>query len=457
MRRTHFLSLVAAVVFGTTACADAVVEPTTELDAPLTVAPTALAAKISVSGTYILSAARGRFNEVKAAVIDAGGTITRSHPNASIIIAADLSPNAAQSLSRTGGVQAVAANVMIEHPDFAPRAEARPDGDPSDAFFYSLGYQWNMQIIEADAAWDDGANAEGVTVAILDSGIDATHPDLAGLVDASRSVAFVPNANPSIPAWGDDYFHGTHVAGTVTSNGLGVAGVAPGATLISVKVCGAFFGCPFDAIVSGIIWATEHDAEVINMSLGGFVGKAFVGGGQLNALLNSVINYAASEGVTVVSAAGNDGFDLQHLGRNYRAGPFVATPCESGNGMCISATNVLDEPTDYTNFGTSAVSMAAPGGDGLFPVISVCSNQSVYLPQLKEPINCGPTDYIWATGTSMATPHVAGAAALIIATGATKPSQVKTILQRTADDLGKPGTDPFYGKGRLNVFNAWNR
>lgn len=456
MRNTPRFPLVGlmALALLVSACTDAAVDPT-EPDTML--APTGPAlSTVSVAGEYVLATSGNKIGSLSSAVADLGGTVVRAHPQAGILIVAGLSDAAAATLAGAGGVKAVAANVMVEHPGELPpdaAVTAPASHDPSTAFFYQLGYQWDMQIIHADDAWAAGASAEGVTVAILDSGIDATHSDLAGLVDASRSVAFVPNANPNIPAWGDDYFHGTHVAGTVASNGLGTAGVAPHATLMAVKICGAFFGCPFDAIISGIIYAADNGADVINMSLGGFVGKSFEGGGQLNAVLNQVMNYASRAGVVVVSAAGNDGYDLQHLGRDFGAGSFVSTPCESGNGMCISATNVFDEPTGYTNYGTSAVSMAAPGGDGAFAVIAPCSTQSVYLPQVAG-FSCGPNSYLWATGTSMATPHVAGAAALVKAAGARNPGSIRTIVQRTADDLGKPGTDPFYGKGRLNVLRA---
>ena len=449
------LSALAAAALTLSACSESIVEVVPDA------APARSAAKVTgvlatppANDTYILSVSTGRFESVSAAVADAGGTVVRSYPQVGLLIAGGLSPEGAAALSATSGVQEVVADVMVENTELAPGGvETAPAShDPSQAYFFQLGFQWDMEIIHADDAWAAGASAEGVTVAIVDSGIDATHPDLAGLVDASRSVAFVPNQNPSAPAWGDDFFHGTHVAGTVASNGLGTAGVASHASLMAVKVCTADNSCPFSAILSGIVYSADNGADVVNMSLGGFIGKSFPGGGQLNGLLNRVMNYASSKGVVVVSAAGNGGYDLDHLGRDFRAGSFVATPCESGNGMCVSATNVLDEPTSYTNYGTSAVSLAAPGGDGLFPVLAPCSTQSVYLPTVG--ITCGPTSYLWATGTSMAAPHVSGAAALVKAGGISSPGRIKTVLQQTADDLGKPGTDPFYGSGRLNVAAA---
>lgn len=406
------------------------------------------------AGDYVVAVQNNRAGAVADAVADLGGSVVRSHADAGILVATGLSESDATALSGMRGVQDIMADVAIESdPAVGLVAEDMTDAahDPSQAFFFQLGFQWDMEIIQADDAWATGAEASGVTVAILDSGIDPFHVDMQGLVDASRSIAFVANENPLIPDWADDRFHGTHVAGTVATNGIATAGVAPHATLMSVKVCNWLGSCPFSAILSGILWAADNDADVVNMSLGGLIDRAAQGGGQLNGFLNKVMNYANKAGVVVVSAAGNDGLDLDHLGRDYGAGSFLATPCESGNGMCISATNALDELTGYSNYGKSAVSMAAPGGDGLDPVWSTCATGSVFLPLLG--INCTPTSILAVTGTSMATPHVSGAAALLVAQGK-NPGQVKSTLERSADDLGKPGTDALYSKGRLNVLNA---
>lgn len=419
------------------------------------------------TGYHILDVSRGQFRTVSRAIGSLGGSIVRSHDDAGIIIATGLSDDAVGTLQDMGGVKTLAADIMIQGiPDGADlstiemSAGDAPTGhNPSLAGLFTL--QWDKTIIDADDAWAAGfSGSPSITVAILDTGIDPAHQDLAGLVDAGRSVAFVTNANPALAAtpWADDHFHGTHVAGTVVTNGIGTSGVAPHTTLMAVKVCGAFFGCPFSAIISGIIHASDNGANVINMSLGGFIGKSFPGGGQLNALLNTVMNYAARNDVLVVSAAGNDGFDLDHLGRDFGAGSFVATPCESGNGMCISATGPTDALAGYSNFGRSAVDIAAPGGDFdvtgdpfTSVVLAPCNSASVALP-----FSCGTSSYLFLQGTSMATPQVSGAAALLAAQGTTKPGQLKMALQRSADDLGKKGTDATYSKGRLNVFQLVN-
>ncbi|HSM03082.1 MAG TPA: S8 family serine peptidase [Longimicrobiales bacterium] len=441
------------------ACTESTVDPVS------TSAPTARSMAdmpaSNVDGTFIIAGSTEAIGLAAAAVADAGGTIVRSHDEAGVLIASDIGEETVSAIAGLNGIQTVAADALyVEEPVTmgAPVSMATELAhDPTQAFFYQIGYQWDMEIIQADAAWNAGASAEGVTVAILDSGIDNTHQDLAGLVDESRSIAFVPNANPAIPAWGDDRYHGTHVAGTVATNGLGTAGVAPHATLLAVKVCFYTGSCPFSAIFSGIIYSAEVGADVINMSLGGFVPRSG-GEGELNSILNRVMNYANRRGVTVVSAAGNAAVDLDRIGRDYGGkqnggvGSVITVPCESGNGLCVSATNYLDEPTGYTNYGSSAISVGAPGGEGGPPylVLSPCTTQSVVLP-----FACGPATYLWLAGTSMASPHVAGAAALLAAQGMNS-AQIKAAIQQSADDLGKRGVDPFYGKGRLNVFNAVN-
>lgn len=411
-----------------------------------------------LAGDFVASVSPGAFDDVAAAVAAAGGEVVRSHRDAGILIMSGLSDAAADGVSAMDGVRAFAGDVAIQAaPDLggAETATLDPAGhDPSQAFFYQAGFQWDMEIIDADDAWAAGATGAGVTVAILDSGIDPFHPDLAGLVDPIRSAAFVPYVGPpGPPAWADDNFHGSHVAGTVVTNGIGTSGVAPHTTLMAVKVCNFAGSCPFSAILSGIVWAADQGADVINMSLGGFIDKST--SGPLHAILNRVVNYAGQNGVVVVSSAGNSGVDLDHLGRDFGAGSFEATPCENGNGMCISATDRGDDLASYSNYGRSAVAIAAPGGEGgsITGVLSVCATTTVVFP--LNIICAGGNTYLWLSGTSMAAPHVAGTAALLAGQGY-KTNRIKTVLQQTADDLGRKGTDALFSKGRLNVYNAWS-
>lgn len=402
----------------------------------------------------------GTPEDLEARVAALGGSVVRAHDEIGVAVVTGFSDEAGRQLARQDGVAAVPRDVRVDAlpdpvgletrslPDDAPRTASH---DPTNAPFFP--FQWDMQIIDADDAWDAGFDdASGVTVAILDSGLDPFHVDMAGNIDAGNSVAFIPSTAPTGPLWGDDNSHGTHVGGTVVTNGLGTSGVAPHATLIAVKVCDDGGSCSFAAVMSGLVHAGSVGADVANMSLGGFLNVPSPGGAQLNAALNRAINFAQSQGTLVVSAAGNAAVDLDHIERDFGVNAFRAIPCENGAGMCVSATGPDDLLASYSNFGKSAVNVAGPGGD-----VSVTDNPltgMVLAPcSSLAGLGCSTVSYLFAQGTSMATPHVAGAAALLDAQsgGVMNPTQLRSSLQRSADDLGKPGTDAATGKGRINV------
>jgi subtilisin family serine protease len=261
---------------------------------------------------------------------------------------------------------------------------------------------------------------------------------------------------PTRQAFTDLYFHGTHVAATASSKGLVTAGVSSRTTLVAVKVCSYLDICPTSSVLAGVIYAADHGADVINLSLGGAFAKA--GNGQFVGFVNQAYNYARRNGVTIVVAAGNEATDMDHDGNGYNA--YCSTPAT----ICVSATGPtyrgsvngpftdVDAPAYYTNFGRSAVNVAAPGGNSGVNdnfVYAACSQSSLVIPVCQT-----GTYVIGAQGTSMASPHVAGAAALLVASLGRNPAQIRGTLQQTADDLGQPGTDPYYGNGRLNVGRA---
>jgi subtilisin family serine protease len=339
-----------------------------------------------------------------------------------------------------------------------------PD-DPTSASRYAR--QWNMRAISADAAWAAGRlGSSNVTIAILDTGIDYLYPDLAGRVDLSRSVSFeafddflvslyFPGRHPVT----DLYWHGTHVAATASSNALILAGVTSKTTLIGVKVCNVFGSCPLGSVIAGLLHAADNGADVANMSLGG--GFAKVGNGRFVGFINSVFNYAKNQGMTIVVSAGNDAIDLDHNGNEY------ATYCDTPATICVSATAPeagdsrwgpwfnVDAFAPYSNFGNSAINVAAPGGRSVANsagwIWAGCSTTSLVIPVCQTGIYI-----LGASGTSMASPHVAGVASLVIEDIGRRPGRVKTIVQQSADDRGKKGNDPFYGKGRVNAAGAVN-
>jgi len=314
----------------------------------------------------------------EAAVAAAGGTVNWSHAKAGI---ASVSSDDADFLAAVSGdntFKSAAEDMMVQWQDPTP---IEADITPNDEWYY--GYQWNMQSIDAPDAWAASCTGAGVRVAIIDGGIDPTHPDLAPNMDTSCSASFVPG-QPFNSDTGT-FWHGMHVAGIVgaADNAIGVIGVAPETEMISVKALHSGSGS-FSWIIGAILYSADpaafgrsdcDKADIINMSLGavfnkGDHGTGFGGAGPLIGPLSKAVNYAASKGTLVISAAGNDGIDLG------QAGDITSVPAESGSGIAVTATGPEDvfgwftgTPGDprtiasYTNYGEGTTYVAAPGGD----------------------------------------------------------------------------------------------
>lgn len=421
------------------------------------------AAASGATDKHIFSFKGSVSTDLKSKVEAKGGTVEKVYDQLGVAVVKGLSDADAQSIA--GNRAEVTRDVLrqmvptLEEAQGSvlslPEAAITPDftaKSPLTAFF--LPQQWDMHQIHAPEAWAAGRTGDpAIRVAILDTGLDPDHIDQNGtVIDAASSIAFTPSLSGP-PAWADDHFHGTHVGGTVTTNNIGTAGVAPNVTLIAVKVLNAA-GSGTDAdVIAGIIYATDVGAQVINMSLGEY-GPKNDGSPPTHTAMNRAINYAHRHGVLVVSAAGNANTDLQHDQNN------IALPCEAGVQMCISATGPGDLKASYSNYGTNAINVAAPGGDvgDFFThfVLSPCSTRSVN-PALA--ICKNPGFYLFLIGTSQATPHVSGLGALLDSQygGGLNASQLITRIQQGADDIGKPGADPYFGKGRINVLTTLDR
>lgn len=479
-------------------CVSALALAACSVDRPEAVAPASFARAASLSespnGNYLLLSDNSGFgSDLAASVAALGGTLESVHDGAGIAVVSGLSSAAAAQLAGANGVAEVQADVVVDlsQPMAAIQADASAfDGtinsvaNPAAAVRYS--WQWNMRAIHADAAWKAGKLGDpSVTVAILDTGIDYNNPDLNGLVDLTRSKSFVASDNalttlyfPTRNAITDYNGHGTNVAAQVSSKAVAHAGVTSRTTLIGVKVLAANGRGGGSAIFNGILWAADHGADVANMSLGGSFSK--VASGQLVGYINRVLNYASKKGMLIVASAGNDEQDFDHNGNTF------STWCDAPHVLCVSAagpttsTGSPDEPAFYTNFGRSTISVAAPGGNAgatvtTWPwgmgnvswVWSYCSKTYIAAfdtvsktPLVLKPKStpCAPGNRVTAyIGTSQAAPHVAGLAALLISVDDSfrgQPKNLKLAIEKSSDDLGQPGTDPYYGRGRINVKSA---
>ena len=406
-------------------------------------------------------------------VVAAGGSLLRTHPQIGYAVAMSEDPDFAANLKGAPGVAGVQQDLMVQ---WVPSADASSlgtvqaqgsDPDPTTAFFYPC--QWNMSQIDAPAAWDAGVFGANMQVAVLDTGVDPSHQDLAGKVDEDDSTSMLTpgssacNAILGLPdeeTYYDFNFHGTFVSSQITGNGLGMASVAPDAEIVAVKVLNCTGNGSFADVIAGILYAADLPAvQVINMSLGAYFPKNSIGGGQLLGAMSAAVNYANSKGKLVVTAAGNDYANLDK-DKNY-----VSLPAQAGTSASIYATDILDEVADYSNFGRSGTWVGAPGGgddpaeplagcplpaSGQGGIVGACSTYSPFF-------SCGPTSYLYGgTGTSFASPIAAGVAALMDGNfdGALNGGQLTVGLANTADDLGKKGVDGIYSHGRVNAGNA---
>jgi subtilisin family serine protease len=391
---------------------------------------------------------------LSGAVRAAGGTLASNHTQAGLAVVRGLSDSQAAALGVTVGAAEVLPNagVTLRLGTLGDQVEDEhipiDISSPADAIMYP--FQWHLRAIGADRAWSAGRlGSPNVTVAVLDTGVSYQHADLVGRVDLSRSASFVPSDDVDVEAnfpgshpVSDLYYHGTHVAATIASNAKVAAGVTSNVTIIGVKVLSKWGEGTFSGVLDGLIWAADHGADVANLSIGDNMAKS--GNGKYLAAMNQAFNYAHRKGMLVVVAAGNDYTDLDHNGNHYKM------YCDAPNVVCVSATGPKDEVVAYSNTGRSAISVAAPGGTIDDRIWAACSKTSLLVPYCQD-----SDEVLGLMGTSMAAPHVSGLAALIVEDiGAGKPSQVKARLQQSADDLGQPGTDPLYGKGRINVPRA---
>jgi subtilisin family serine protease len=309
--------------------------------------------------------------------------------------------------------------------------------------------QWGLDQILAEQAWPTSTGA-GTVVAVVDTGVDLAHPDLQGQLVSGAT--FTGCGQGPRPCGNGDYRgpdgendadeHGTHVAGIVaaaTDNGIGVAGVAPAADVMPVKVLEEGSGSTED-IADGVRWAVDHGADVVNLSLGGLPGTQVLPITGLDAALSEALAYARENGVLAVAAAGNTGT------------PLCNDPAFTDDVICVAATDRNEAKAWYSELPNKPdmKAVAAPGGAGL---VSCDDDVWSTVPSGTGSEACGESDYDAYAGTSMATPHVAGVAALLYAQGRDVDGVESALLTTSRQPVvGVRGQySPIYGYGIVDA------
>ncbi len=431
-------------------------------------------AQVEPTNSYIIQFVDEVPDDIRELVTTAGGTLDRLYWEIGVATATSDDPDFVGELESYVEVGRVTQDMRVKWTPASVPAEketfALPEGhagglDPTAPYFFSC--QWTMSQINAPGAWaQDELGDPGVKVAVLDTGIDPNHIDLVGRVDVGNStsvLSFSPCGLAETGTINDLDFHGSFVASQITSNSIGMAGVAPLTTIVAVKVLSCSGVGSFGDVIAGIMHAANiPSVDVINMSLGAYFAKNLPGAGPLVGALNKAVNFAGSRGKLVVSSAGNSAANLDK-DRN-----FTSVPAQSGSGISIYATDIGDALASYSNFGRSGTWVGGPGGDifgGSTIPLSECLIPAVFQDGILGACSsfvsgcAGDRFYVLdQSGTSFAAPLVSGVAALVDGKmsnlGSLNGGQLKTILSRTADDLGRKGVDRIFSHGRVNAAQA---
>jgi len=450
-----------------------------------------------------------------ALVQDAGGTIAARYPNVGALLARSSNASFAAAMRATSGVDAVGASSIV-HSAISPKTVVtggKPphtttpaDGDP-------LSFrQWNMDQIHAPQAHAITRGSSSVLVGFLDTGVDVTHPDLEGQVNAAASVSClggVPNTSQAI--WANDAFgHGTFTSSMVAAknNGIGIVGVAPAVKLAMVKVVVDDFNDPnvglvfADAVVCGIEWGIAHNFDLLNASLTidpftAPIDDIFCTNEPDRAavvtIVRKAIRAAAARKLTVVASAGNSFMDLANLPGSTPGVDCYVLPIQLPRVIGVSAVGYTKKLSWYSNYGFNAIDLTAPGGDDLIPnplvtdttasgqVLGALPESSFFYQaaadwdgQVQDCTSGTCAFYAYLEGTSAAAPQVTGVAALVISRfGKQEPDELADLLIAGATPLacppspydpggtgqpatccGPPDNTNFYGAGEVDALAA---
>jgi subtilisin family serine protease len=475
--------------------------------------PAGAASAQSTSQTYIvLYKAQSLPTNAAASIKSAGGSIDYSYPQIGVVIAQSSSSSFRGNLMKNTKIQGVSATagfatrvsdgtVIGEDADSSEVVEI-PVTDAGDTLF---GLQWDMVQIHTPEAHAITGGDPSVVVGDIDTGLDYTHPDLAANVDFANSVSCVsgvPDTNPA--AWFDDNGHGTHTAGTIAAaaNGIGIVGVAPNVKIAAIKAgnaAGFFFP---EAVVCAFMWAGTHNIAVTNNS---YFADPYLFNCKNDPVQRAIwiaeqraILFAESKGTVVVAAEGNEANDLAHPTQDVTSPddttPIVRTvhndcavvPVEVQGVVGVTADGNGQLKSFYSSYGVGKADVTAPGGDSVLQRTTAAPNGrvlSTYPASLigscfRKVFDSGAT-YCYLQGTSMASPHVAGVAALLKSQGVTSRGAVVAALENRADPIACPTPDvlafyaffpsvsngapqtctggaynSWYGHGQVNALNA---
>jgi subtilisin family serine protease len=387
-------------------------------------------------------------------VASAGGTVTATLPQLGAVRASSARADFAAAIAASPQVFGAGPDAVRQllPTDDAGESAPRPAAAPSSGGDPLSGQQWDKARMDAtpSGSYAVERGRRDVVVAVLDTGADTSHPDVAPTLDLSRSRSFVPT-EPDVE---DHNGHGTWCLSAVAAplNGVGIAGVAPDVTTLALKVLDRNGGGSFSDIAQALVYAADQHADVASLSLGALVGRKDKVDYEL---LRRAVKYARGGGVLPVAAVGNEDLDLSD---SSATGKLVELPADLPGVVGVSSTGYLDQKAYYSNYGTKQVDVAAPGGDrrfqppgpeihgggrvlGAWPAETIDSID----PSLREQ-DCSAgacASYAWEQGTSMATPDVAGVAALIVSQLGSPhmaPDDVEKVLEGTATPL--PCPDP---------------
>jgi lantibiotic leader peptide-processing serine protease len=398
----------------------------------------------------------------------AGGSLVYSYGQIGVAIARSDNAGFAQKLNGNAnvagavGTAGFATQLEGTVADTASSELAPIVGVPAPGSDDLSGLQWDMNQINAPAARAINGGSPSVVVGDIDTGLDYTHPDLAPNVDFANSASCIggaPNTSPA--AWNDDNGHGTHTAGTIAAakNGIGIVGVAPNVRIAAIKAGNAdgfFFP---EAVICAFVWAGMHQVNVTNNS---YFADPWLFNCRNDPTQRAIwtaerraIAFAQHNGVLVVAADGNQADDLAHPTQDATSpddtnpvlrdihNQCATVPVEVPGVVGVSGNGNLQLKSFYSSYGVGATNVVAPGGDSVLQRTAAAPNGRVlstypsWAPCSRLVIDAG-AHYCYFQGTSMASPHVAGVAALIESTGVTSPGAVTARLDNTADPIGCP-------------------